>query len=49
MAFSLLLIGGTIVLLLVGGWLVRRHQCDIDAYEEREFRPPLVFQWLGWQ
>jgi hypothetical protein len=39
MLFSLLLIGGTIVLVLIGAWRVRRHQEDIDAFEEREFTP----------
>jgi hypothetical protein len=49
MLFSLLLIGGTMVLVLVGAWRVRRYQDDIDAFEEREFRPPPAFSSPGWQ
>ena len=52
MLFSLLLVGGTMVLVLIGVWRVRRFQDDIDAFEEfeeREFRPPPVFSSPGWQ
>jgi hypothetical protein len=44
MAYSLLVLGGTLVAAgALASW-IRRHQRDIDAYEEREYRVPLVFQ-----
>jgi hypothetical protein len=43
----LLLVGGN-DRTLVGAWWVHRHQRDFDAYQDREFQPPLVFQWPGW-
>jgi hypothetical protein len=33
-----------LVVVLVAGWAIRRHQKDIDDYEEREYREPPVFQ-----
>jgi hypothetical protein len=44
MAYSLIVIGATLGVFGVFAWWVHRHQRDIDAYEEREYRVPLVFQ-----
>ena len=44
----MLLVGGAIALTLIGARWVHRFQRDIDGYLDREFRPPLVFQWPGW-
>lgn len=46
--FGLLLLGGSMVAILIVGWLVHRHQRDIDAYHEREYREPPVFTPPGW-
>jgi hypothetical protein len=44
MAYSLLVLGGTLVAMgALASW-IRRYQRDIDAYEEREYRVPLIFQ-----
>lgn len=48
MWYSLALIGGTVAATLIAGRWVRRYQRDIDRYERREYRAPLVFQWPGW-
>jgi hypothetical protein len=45
MWFFIALLGGTVAVALVVGWQVHRYQRDIDAYERREFRTPLVFRW----
>jgi hypothetical protein len=45
MWYSLALLNGAAGAALVAGWWVRRHQRDIDAYERRDFRAPLVFGW----
>jgi hypothetical protein len=42
--FVLLLIGGSIVVAGALAWWIHRYQRDIDAYEEREYRVPLIFQ-----
>ena len=44
MWYSLALLNGAAAAALVAGWWVR-HQRDIDAYERRDFRAPLVFGW----
>jgi len=42
MAVVVLVLGGMLgALMLV--WWVRRHQRDIDDYEQREYREPPVF------
>ena len=48
MWFTLGLWLGSIGLTLLIAWRIHRHQRDIDGYYDRNFRPPLVFQWRGW-
>ena len=52
MEFALLMLGAMVVAVLVLGgmlaalmlvWWVRRHQRDIEDYEQREHREPSVF------
>jgi hypothetical protein len=38
-------IGGVAALVVLIAWRIRRHQRDIDDYEEREYRDPPVFGW----
>jgi hypothetical protein len=45
MWYSIALLDGAVAAALLAGWWVRRHQRDIDAYEHRDFRAPLVFGW----
>lgn len=44
MVYSLVVIGATLVAVGVFARWVHRRQRDIDTYEEREYRVPLVFQ-----
>jgi len=44
MVYSLVVIGAALVATGVFAWWVHRHQRDIDAYEEREYRVPLIVQ-----
>ena len=43
MWYFIALLDGALIAALVVGWLVRRYQRDIDTYESRGFRAPLVF------
>lgn len=44
MAYGLLVLGGAVVAASALAWWVHRFQRDIDAYQEREYREPLIFQ-----
>ena len=45
MWMNLAIITIPLLIVLVATWRIRRYQRDIDAYEEREYRDPPVFQW----
>lgn len=42
---NLAILGGVLALVVLIAWWVRRHQRDIDDYEERDYRDPPVFGW----
>jgi hypothetical protein len=43
MLVDLMILVGVIAAALTLGWWVHRHQRDIDAYHEREYREPPIF------
>jgi hypothetical protein len=44
---SLALLSGSVLVVVLIGRRVRRHQRDIDGELEREYRDPPPFQWNG--
>ena len=47
---GILVLFGTLAVVIVGGWLLRRRLEPVDSYYEREYQGPPVFDagtWLG--